>query len=299
MPQHDEFDDARPTAAPGSLGRPALPVRLRAAGRRIAFACFPGLCRFCDQPTGEALDLCSTCAGDLPWLRVACRRCGLPRAIAADSCPNCADEAPRLTRTVAAFAYRPPLDRLIADIKFHGRLATAPLLASLLARVVLRAYPAAGDGGTPPEEAFPEALLPVPLSRRRLLQRGHDQAWMLAARVHDALAEAGRPVRFDGRVLRRVRHTPAQSGQRHGARLHALVGAFAVRGHPQYRHVALLDDVFTTGATLDAAAQALQAAGVARVDAWVIARTPGGARAPGTPGVLASDGSYGADGDHA
>jgi ComF family protein len=175
----------------------------------------------------------------------------------------------------------------VADIKFHGRLTSAPLLAALLARKIVAAHPppALGDAGAaalPPAQALPEAIVPVPLSTRRLLRRGHDQAWLLAARVQAALGDAGHPIAFAGGALRRVRHTPAQSAQGQAARLRSLVGAFAVPAALPYRHVALLDDVFTTGATLDAAARALRAAGVARVDAWVVARTPG--RADDTAG---------------
>ena len=259
----------------------------RALGRawkRLTFTAFPGLCRFCDQPTERALDLCAYCDADLPWLRAACRRCAMPHALAVEHCPACPRQAPSLDRTLAAFVYAPPIDRLVADIKFHGRLTSAPLLAALLARTIVAAHPlpaagAAGVTAPPPVHAhvhaLPEAIVPVPLSTRRLLRRGHDQAWLLAARVQAALGDAGLPIAFAGTALRRVKHTPAQSAQGQAARLRSLVGAFAVPAALPYRHVALLDDVFTTGATLDAAARALRAAGVARVDAWVVARTPG------------------------
>ena len=259
---------ARPSQGGAGLGR-----SVRRAWQRLTFAAFPGLCRFCDQPTARALDLCEYCDADLPWLRTACRRCGTPRATPVERCPACPRQAPSLDRTLASFVYAPPIDRLVADIKFHGRLTSAPLLAALLARTIVAAHPPSAAGDMP-DEPLPEAIVPVPLSTRRLLRRGHDQAWLLAAGVQQVLCDAGHPIAFAGGALRRVKHTPAQSAQAQAARLRSLVGAFRVPAALPYRHVALLDDVFTTGATLDAAAVALRAAGVARVDAWVVARTP-------------------------
>ncbi len=286
LPAYPLIPATPPVPANPLLAVPGLAAStLRRTWRRVVFAAVPGICRFCDQATGQARDLCDHCAGDLPWLGHACHRCGMPHVAPASTCPACPRQAPSLDRTVAAFIYAPPIDRLVADVKFHGRLTTAPLLAQLLADAIERAYSPArpgescGSAGTQaearsPDDGFPEMLVPVPLSTRRLLRRGHDQAWLLATQVRRRLQDAGRPITFAGSTLRRVRHTAAQSGQSQDARLRSLVGAFAVRTPPRVRHVALLDDVFTTGATLDAAARALRSAGVERVDAWVVARTP-------------------------
>ncbi|MGJ4728872.1 ComF family protein, partial [Luteimonas sp. SDU101] len=116
----------------------------------------------------------------------------------------------------------------------------------------------------------PDALLPVPLHRSRLRQRGYDQALELAR----PLAAALRLPLLTG-VLQRQRATRAQSELDAGARRRNLRGAFAVgAGMALPAHVVLVDDVMTTGATLHAAARALRKAGVARVDAWVCARVP-------------------------
>ena len=204
---------------------------------------WPGLpwrprCLGCGEAAGGPEDLCAPCRARLPWLAEPVVAC-----------------APPLQCAVAVFAYAPPLDRWLPRLKFHRDLAAGRLLSQLmLARL-------AGC-------ERPQALLPVPLHAARLRQRGYDQALELARPIARALAL---PLRTD--LLRRVRATAPQSELGAAARERNLRGAFAVRdvaGLPA--HVALLDDVFTTGATLHAAAEALHRAGVARIDAWVCAR---------------------------
>ena len=163
---------------------------------------------------------------------------------------------PPLDATWAAFLYAAPLDRLLPRYKFHGDLAAGRLLAQLMAD----AWP----GG-----ARPQALVPIPLHQARLRQRGYDQALELARPLATAL---DLPLRCD--LLQRVRATAAQSELDAAARRRNLRGAFRAGGRGLPAHVALVDDVMTTGATVHAAAEALRRAGVARVDAWVCARAP-------------------------
>src|SRR5690606_36802438 len=157
----------------------------------------------------------------------------------------------------AAFVYAAPLDRLLPRFKFHHDLAAGRLLSQLMAQGLAGAE-------------RPQALLPVPLHRARLRQRGYDQALELARPLASAIRI---PLLPD--ALRRERATAPQSRLDAAHRQRNLRGAFAVA--PAARlpaHVALVDDVMTTGATLYAAAIALRRAGVARVDAWVCARAP-------------------------
>ena len=162
-----------------------------------------------------------------------------------------------MTETHAAFVYGFPLDRLVPRLKFHNDLAAGRLLSELMAE---------GFAALPK----PLALVPVPLHATRLRQRGYDQALELAKPLAQAL---GIPLHAD--ALLRQRATAAQSELDAEARQRNLRGAFALHaGHALPQHVALVDDVMTTGATLQAAAKALLRAGVVRVDAWVCARVP-------------------------
>lgn len=162
-----------------------------------------------------------------------------------------------MAQTRAAFLYGFPLDRLVPRFKFHNDLSAGRLLAELMAQAL---------AGSP----LPQALVPVPLHASRLRQRGYDQALELAR----ALAKYMQvPLRAD--VLLRVRATAPQSELDAAARRRNLRRAFSVlQGTALPAHVALVDDVMTTGTTLRAAAQTLARAGVERVDAWVCARAP-------------------------
>lgn len=217
------------------------------------------------------VDLCAACHAALPVNRGACSRCAIPlptatsldgiTGTAVQTCGDCLSHPPPLTFTHAAFIYGAPLDALLPRFKFHQDLAAGRLLAQLMLPSV--------SG-----HALPDALVPVPLHRTRLRQRGYDQALELARPLARALDV---PLRDD--LLLRVRHTAQQSTLDAAGRSANLRGAFALRPRGRHAlalpaHVALVDDVMTTGATLRAAAATLRCAGVARVDAWVCARVP-------------------------
>lgn len=202
--------------------------------------------------------LCPGCRADLPRLPPLCARCGdaLPGN---GPCPGCRRESLPIGRTLAALPYAFPVDRLVQQLKFDGRLPRAAVLGGLLAD-------AAGAAGADRGPDCPAALVPVPLHPRRLRERGYNQAERIAAVTGRRL---GLPVLADAVV--RHRHTPAQSGLDLAQRQRNLHDAFSVAGALP-AHVALIDDVMTTGSTLQALAGVLRAAGVAHVDAWVVAR---------------------------
>jgi ComF family protein len=235
--------------------------------RDASFLLLPGRCRFCGANAGSCganagmpLDLCATCVADLSWNMHACRTCALPVLPPATQCGPCAARPPPFTRCIAPLRYEREARTLIADVKFHGRLESLRILASLLAARVRADY--TGD-------ALPELLVPVSAGWRRLLSRGHDQAELLARHVSAELGSP--PVR---RLLRRVRQTRPQTGLDAAARRRNVRGAFVLRAQPSATHVALVDDVVTTGATAAEAARLLRRGGVARVDVWAAARTP-------------------------
>ena len=224
--------------------------------RRAARLLLPPRCLICRERGHNGADLCALCIERLPWNTAACPRCSLPMP-AADVCGDCLRRPPPVAQARAVFVYGFPLDRLVPRFKFHRDLAAGRLMAELMADALASA-------------PRPDAVAPVPLHVRRLRQRGYDQALELARPLAATLAL---PLRTD--LLTRVRPTAPQSELDADRRRRNLARAFVVpTGIAPPPHVALVDDVMTTGATLHAAARALLDAGAQRVDAWVCARVP-------------------------
>ncbi len=210
--------------------------------------------------------LCASCEDRYTITPPRCACCGLPLGLATPRCGDCLRDAPPFTHTVCAADYGFPWDGLISAFKFRGRPELAALLAARLTLAVQRALQA----GALPQ---PDVVVPVPLSPRRLAERGYDQAWELARRVAMALH-----LPAEARLLQRPVDTAQQSGLNRAERQRNLRTAFmadpARRALLQGRRVALVDDVMTTGATLREASAVLLRAGAAAVDLWVLARTP-------------------------
>ena len=199
---------------------------------------------------------------NIQWFPSPCRVCGEEAGADAAFCAACRSGFPDTPPVLAlahgtvhaGFIYGTPVDGLIQDFKFHDDLAAGRHLARL-------ALPALTDGR-------PQALLPIPLHRSRLRQRGFNQSLELARYWG---GQAGIPV--FAQALVRIRDTNVQSGLKGAERAANVQGAFRAVGLLP-AHVALVDDVFTTGATCAAAAEVLLAAGVRRVDVWCLARVP-------------------------
>lgn len=222
------------------------------AGRLL----LPPRCLLCHEAGAEGRDLCSACAQPLqPY--PACRQCALPLPEAAPACGRCLRHPPPYTHTLALGMYAFPLDRLLPRFKFHADLAAGRELAHLLATAAHHAE-------------RPQALVPVPLHPQRLRERGYNQALELARPVARTLDLPLLP-----HALQRLRATAAQSQLSATARRRNVRGAFAASTHAALpAHVALIDDVMTTGATLAECSRVLLRAGAQRVDLWVVARAP-------------------------
>ena len=221
-------------------------------------ALFPSHCRLCGTATGAVPDLCRSCREDAPWLENVCSRCSFPLPACRDDalCGRCQKLAPAFDATTALFHYRPPIDHLIKRLKFSNELAISPLLSGLLAnRLVAR------------DAALPALLIPVPLHHTRLRERGFNQATELARGVGRKLN-----IRISHRLCARNRNTAPQSLLTHNARRLNLRNAFTVTTDRVPGHVAIIDDVMTTGHTASELARALKRAGAKRVEVWVIAR---------------------------
>ena len=254
---------------------------------RLHLLLFPPACRICDRlmnPLAHAAPafpyLCESCREDLPWkdFQYSCRCCGQPTAEPdRPRCPVCAGREHHLARVWCAFHYVEHIRHWILSLKYRRNEALAHMLGALLRH--------AGDKG-PSMEEF-DLMIPVPLHPRRLRQRGFNQAYLLAHTWRSAQADGAAPaLRID--VLQRHRHTRPQvelpakeraanvdaafslcAGLRAG--VNAQSGGDADKPLAGQR-VLLVDDLMTTGATLNACAAALRQAGAARVEAFVLAR---------------------------
>lgn len=227
--------------------------------KKLQLCLFPPTCLLCGAPGEDGRDLCAGCHADLPRNEQACRRCGMPLAgaIALD-CGECQLHPPPYDRTFAPLLYRPPVDYLIKDLKYGRQLAIARLLGEWL-----------GTALQAREVERPEGIIPVPLHRSRLRERGFNQSLELARPVARCL---GVPLLLAN--VQRIRPTQSQTKQPDkAARRSNVQGAFSVARPVQVRHVAILDDVITTGSTVTEIADVLKAAGVEEIEVWAVART--------------------------
>jgi ComF family protein len=222
---------------------------------------YPPLCLLCGSSDSTNRDICSACLDDLPHNLNCCSICALPLSRHSPDnlvCGRCLRLTPTFDHGHAAFAYSYPISGLISDFKFAGKLHYGRLLANLLISYIEAKDP-----------DLPDLILPVPLHRSRLRERGFNQALELARPIgrHFNL-----PV--DTHSCKRTRATAAQSNLDKKTRRKNIRGAFQLMHEIKSGHVVILDDVVTTGGTVMELASILKKGGVKRVDVWALARTP-------------------------
>ena len=217
----------------------------------------PPTCLLCGASGAAGQDLCPGCAADLPRNISACPCCALPLpAGQTGPCQRCQSQPLDFDRAFVPFHYHPPVDYLIQELKFHGRLIHARWLGERFAAAL-------AERDAPP----PDCIIPVPLHPRRLRERGFNQALELAriAARHSRI-----PLLPAG--LRRIRHTPPQTRLDARQRQTNPLGAFAPGAPLPGPRVALMDDVVTTASTVAECARILRASGAADIEVWAIAR---------------------------
>jgi ComF family protein len=225
-------------------------LNIRSIFRHIA----PLSCLLCGA-TSDTQPLCPGCRADLPWHRQPqCPQCAIPTPDG-QLCGACLQHPPAFDRTRAALTYAFPLDQMIPRLKYHGQLAIAPVLGECLAQALEHA-------------PRPDRLIAMPLHAARIRERGFNHATEIARTVARQL---GLPLDLDS--CRRTRDTPPQMGLKHDARRRNVRGAFSCSGEVQGQRIALIDDVMTTGTSLDELAATLKQAGAREVSCWVVART--------------------------
>ena len=220
-------------------------------------------CLLCDESADGTLAICTNCEAELPWLGGHCQVCALPLPSHGLVCGACLKKPPRFTKVEIPWRYAFPIDSLINRFKHQAKWPLGRLLGELLSHHLLHAF----DDGL----VRPDLLLPVPLADKRQRQRGFNQAGLLAQWLSASLQ-----LPQQAHWLQRTLDTPAQQQLDAATRKRNLRKAFALAADSQVAglHVALVDDVLTTGATAESLARLLKKAGAVRVDVYCLARTP-------------------------
>ena len=236
--------------------------------RWIAANCrLPRCCIVCGCVTCQPLALCDDCCSDLPWFSSDdrfCQHCGisLSAADSTSSCGKCLQQPPAFDSCNTVFPYRTPIRELLQRFKFHAGLNEGAALGTLLANRFAEFYRST---------SLPRLIIPVPLHHRRLRERGFNQALELARPI---VQRCG--IECSRQQLRRQRYTEPQYSLKLRQRQGNLANAFALAEPLPVHcltHVAIVDDVVTTGATVSALARTLRLQGAQRIDVWAVART--------------------------
>lgn len=214
----------------------------------------PQRCILCDAADAGS-QVCSACDADFPYASGArCTICAIPLPLA-EICGECLQTPPAFDSAQAVFDYAYPIDSLLGAYKFAGQLALAQLFAQ---KIVTRLDC----------EILPDIIVAMPLHAERLKQRGFNQALEIAKIVGRALA-----IRVDSTSCARVRATPAQVGLRREERLKNMRGAFTCTADVAGQRIAVIDDVMTSGASVNSLSEVLRRAGAKHIDVWLVART--------------------------
>ncbi len=228
------------------------------------------VCCLCDTQGLPGLDLCHECHISLPHNHFSCSRCAVPVVFTPDFnsnrlCGRCLSTASDIHEAIVPYLYRPPIDFMIKRLKFSEENKFSRLLGNLLSDAVERHY------NDESRQDFPDIVLPVPVHRQRLLERGFNQAEQIARTVTDRFG-----IRLDTTSVARSVLMLPQSSLSAAKREANIRRAFEVREPEHIRglHVAIVDDVYTTGATARAVSRRLKSAGARRISLWAVARTP-------------------------
>lgn len=219
-------------------------------------------CLLCDAPSHRLMALCEDCETELPWLDRQCQQCALPIPDQQALCADCTHNPPLFSKVLTPFEFTFPVDTLISRFKYQENWPYGHLLSSLLAEHLSYYFDEGGQR--------PDLILAVPLAKRRQRQRGYNQAQMIC----DVLCKA---LHLDNpqQLLLRTRETISQQGLNAKARRENLHNAFYITEpkHIKNQHIALVDDVLTTGTTCSIISALLLKLGAARVEVYCLART--------------------------
>jgi len=221
---------------------------------RVIDAVLPARCVVCHQPAQTELALCAFCHAELPYNRTRCIHCAQPLTGENLVCGHCQQHPPHYQQAISPLLYKDQARQLILELKFHNKLRNARLLANLFIEQL-------------PENERPELLIPVPLHPKRLRERGYNQALELARELKKLTA-----IPIDAGSTRRRRYTERQADLTLKDKSGNVKNAFEVVKTPSAHHITIIDDVMTSGHTVNEFARILKQSGVEKIDIWVIAR---------------------------
>ncbi len=222
----------------------------------ILTRCLPARCPMCRTPATKGF--CEYCLQYLTPVAAHCPLCGTANTNSM-LCGQCLIKPPAQDDCIVACIYQQPISRFIQALKYGKQLHMAPALSYTLCRSIEKTW-----------TDLPDVIVPVPLHTKRLRTRGFNQALEIARILSNYFS-----IPLERNALIRTRNTVSQTALSEKARIRNLRGAFNLRDKKLllYEHVAVVDDVITSGSTMDEIAQTLKHAGVKRVSAWAIAKT--------------------------
>jgi len=225
----------------------------------------PYQCVLCLEISDQRRDLCRQCQKELPTPLNTCQQCGVAfstsNSLIHRRCGQCISHSPNFDHAIVGFDYQTPIDGWLRQFKFHKKGLYARILAEIFLEKLVRVFE------TDPENR-PQALVAMPLHWRRLAQRGFNQAYVIAKYLSRQL---GVPIIKTSSVTR-IKYTKAQSSLNLDSRKRNVQKAFSVQKLTQIEHVAIVDDIITTGNTVNELSKQLKIAGVHRISVWAIAR---------------------------
>jgi len=217
-------------------------------------------CVLCNDQIEEKVSLCQACRDDLPRIECACKMCALPMEANTNSqfCGQCLSQKTYVDYTESLFFYDNPIDYLISQMKFQQQLSVVAVLADLLKEHI--------ETGVS-KHGFPDVILPMPLHKIRLTKRGFNQS----LEIIKPLAKA-KDIPIELNLVERSKATQSQTNLNRKQRKKNVSGCFSLITKPNYSHIVIVDDVITTGASVNELAKLLKKSGVDKVGVWSIAR---------------------------
>jgi len=218
---------------------------------------------------GDSPLICHFCHQRLPLSKTACNVCGLPLTVEENDsssplnsvfnlpCGKCLKDSPPFNRTIAAFHYQPPIDQLISRMKYSSQIHYIPLLCEYLIYEIRAQYQ---------EHKLPSCIIAMPLHPKKLSSRGFNQAHLIAKQISKSTG-----INIISQGIRRIKNTQAQSGLDSLERHRNVKRAFEIK-QSLPEHVAIVDDVVTTGMTVSELAKCAKKQGAKQIDVWCIAR---------------------------